>query len=70
MSDKPILVTKVANRFATWSRSQMVLAYEFETENKERLVVHFTKGAAETLGIDRQILKSFFASGSGLQKLD
>jgi len=64
MFDKPIVVTKVSCK-AVWNeRWSRVLACECETEEYGHMVVHFTKRAVESLGIDSKTLRPT----SGFQK--
>ncbi len=54
MSDRPILVTGVSRLSSAWNEKlgSRVLICEFETADRRNLVVHFSSGAIEGLGID------------------
>ena len=70
MSEKTFVATKMISKWIVpnkkWSN---VLACELENEEGLRLKVHFTKRAAEVLGIDPNSWPGFFGPASGLKKM-
>ena len=71
MFDKPMVVTKVT-RTIVWNNTYgNVLACELTTEENERLLIHLTKTAAESLGVNAKGLMGALGKfGGPTKKID